>query len=154
MGRGKFWLSGFVFSFVLIQKKQKIKALNLRRSNLFLNPKWKELASLKQLFIIRIRRMFDTRLPDTKAKPSKNYSIINQLILQLSPCPDSYRESMGFKMLIRLFCGKINIHFKNCHKTVAKIISIKKIATNCYKIYNRFQKRLQGFRRTSVDLRS
>jgi hypothetical protein len=43
-----------LFSFALMQKKQKIKAWNLRRSILILNPKRKELASLKQLFFLSI----------------------------------------------------------------------------------------------------
>ena len=51
-----------------MQKKQKIKALNLRRSILILNPKRKELASLKQLFFLRIFQLIDTRLPDSYAK--------------------------------------------------------------------------------------
>jgi hypothetical protein len=57
-----------LFSIALMQKKQKIKAWNLRRSILILNPKRKELASLKQLFFLRIFQLIDTRLPDSNAK--------------------------------------------------------------------------------------
>jgi len=55
-------------SFVLKQKKQKFKALHLRRSIFILNPKIKELASLKHLLFLRIFQWIDTRLPDANAK--------------------------------------------------------------------------------------
>ncbi|MCF6130884.1 hypothetical protein [Flavobacterium wongokense] len=52
----------------MMQKKQKIKAMNLRRSITISNPKRKELASLKQLFFLRILQLIDTRLPDSNAR--------------------------------------------------------------------------------------
>lgn len=63
-----FWLD-YSWVYILLefvnlrfQKKQKVKTWSPRRSNLFLNSKWKKLASLKQLFIFRPLRLFDTRL--------------------------------------------------------------------------------------------
>jgi hypothetical protein len=50
-----------IFSFVLIQKKQKIKSWNFQRSITISNPKRKELATLKQLFFLRIFRLIDAR---------------------------------------------------------------------------------------------
>jgi hypothetical protein len=71
------WLFYYiVFSFVLKQKKQKFKVLNLRRSNLFSNPKRKELASFKQIFVLRIHQIVDIRLPDATAEKITNYTLI------------------------------------------------------------------------------
>jgi hypothetical protein len=68
-----FWFLAKIeqFSFVLIQKKQKIKASHLQRSIQISNPKRKELAALKQLFFLRIFQLIDTRFQ--MLMPSLNY---------------------------------------------------------------------------------
>ena len=50
-----------VFSFVLTQKKQKVKSWDFQRSITISYPKRKELAALKQLFFLRIFRFIDAR---------------------------------------------------------------------------------------------